>query len=151
MVVKLYQWRAADGTQEGEDIECKEKHIIPVSFECCLKRCLAKPEKVKLHIFTRVDKIWEEKFKGGCPTFKRIKFETEDSVASVMDKILTDRAGSKHPWVVTEVWEAGDGEWKKGTTIPYASEKAAGTLKSFGWGSSRGKAEPPVWLVVHKK
>lgn len=38
----------------------------------------------------------------------------------------------------------------QGTTIPYNSEKAAGSLSSMGWDARRGKERGPVWLVVHK-
>lgn len=38
----------------------------------------------------------------------------------------------------------------QGTTIPYNSDKAAGSLSSMGWDAKRGKERGPVWLVVHK-
>lgn len=38
----------------------------------------------------------------------------------------------------------------QGTTIPYSSDKAAGSLSSMGWDAKRGKERGPVWLVVHK-
>ncbi|KAK5137153.1 hypothetical protein LTR08_000658 [Meristemomyces frigidus] len=108
-------------------------------------------EHTQLHIFQRAAKVWEDKYKGVELKVKIFKVDTQSSVKSVIERTLgvTDAEKCKG-WAISEVLERGDGQWAKGSTIEYASDKAKGTLASMGWNARRGDALPPVWVVVHK-
>ncbi|CAK4026125.1 Hypothetical predicted protein [Lecanosticta acicola] len=111
-------------------------------------------EHTMLHIFNKASKgIFEGKYKGLQLPFKIFKVSTSFTVRDVIEKVVGKSGGGEGEckgWAATEVVEVGCGEWFKGTTIEYDSDKAKGTLGSMGWGPKRGKALPPVWLVVHK-
>jgi cleavage and polyadenylation specificity factor subunit 2 len=112
------------------------------------------PTHTMLHVFNKGAPIWEDKYKGQGLAFKIFKVSTAFCVGEVIERVMGakgDEAKEKcKDWQCTEVHEAGDGKWMKGTTIKYGDDKAKGNLGSMGWGEKRGKALPPVWLVVHK-
>ncbi|PPJ60920.1 hypothetical protein CBER1_06205 [Cercospora berteroae] len=113
----------------------------------------SKKSHTKLHVFNKCSPVWEDKYKGKQLAFKIFKVSTGFSVRNVIERVLGKGEGDKEgcgKWVATECHEVGEGAWKKGTTIPYSDDKAAGSLASMGWDQKRGNQRPPVWLVVHK-
>ncbi|KXT13581.1 hypothetical protein AC579_8095 [Pseudocercospora musae] len=105
-----------------------------------------------LHIFSKAAPIWHERFHGQNLNFKIFRVATCFTPRNIIERIVTKNKGEGEckGWAVTEVVEAGDGVWRKGTTVLYDGE-GKGDLKALGWNEKRGKELPPVWLVVHKK
>ncbi|USW56394.1 hypothetical protein Slin15195_G097130 [Septoria linicola] len=118
----------------------------------------SKSQHTILHIFNKASPIWEKKYEGKEMEFKMFKVGVKFTVREIVEKVLRKKAGVKDKdgneelgkWCVTECHEQGGGVWKKGTTIAYSSDKAAGSLDSMGWDVKRGNERSPVWLVVHK-
>lgn len=110
------------------------------------------PEHTKLHIFNKSSKVWEAKHAGKEHNFKIFIASTQLTPAMVMENVLRKRGDEAQGWALTEVMEAGNGCWVKGSTIEYGSERAKGSLASMGWTGKRGEKDglPPVWCVVHK-
>ncbi|KAI7227006.1 hypothetical protein KC330_g8591 [Hortaea werneckii] len=119
-------------------------------------------EFTQLHIFNKGVRIWEEKWRGDRKAFKAFTVDIHWPVRSIIertrnyntavdnDETATAAAAACRGWAVTEVIEAGDNTFLKGTTVAYGSEKAKVSLASMGWNGKRGKSLPPVWLTVHK-
>ncbi|KAM3413978.1 hypothetical protein BST61_g10644 [Cercospora zeina] len=113
----------------------------------------SKKSHTKLHVFNKCSPVWEDKYKSKQLAFKIFKVSTGFSVRNVIERVLGKDEGDAEgcgKWAATECHEVGEGAWKKGTTIPYSDDKAAGALASMGWDQKRGNERPPVWLVVHK-
>jgi len=68
-------------------------------------------------------------------------------------RVFMEQIGAKgEQWVLTEVFEQGDGVWGKGTTVGYKEDKSKEALEKFGWGKERGTGTaPPVWVVLERK
>ncbi|KAK4498348.1 hypothetical protein PRZ48_011006 [Zasmidium cellare] len=109
------------------------------------------PSHTKLHIFNKAAAVWEDKYKTETLAFKIFKVSTQFTVREVIERVIKGKPKDDVKWAVTEVVERGGGEWGKGSTIEYGSDKAKGTLEAMGWNERKGGGEiPPVWLVVHK-
>ncbi|CZT14322.1 uncharacterized protein RCC_00299 [Ramularia collo-cygni] len=109
------------------------------------------PEHTLLHVFNKAAPIWNSKYHGQGLAFKMFKVATSFTVANVIERVLKKKGDECAGWCATEVVEQGEGCWAKGTSIPWGSDKAKGTLGSMGWGVKRGGEGPPVWLVVCKE
>ncbi|KAI7221877.1 hypothetical protein KC333_g1466 [Hortaea werneckii] len=116
-------------------------------------------EFTQLHIFNKGVRIWEEKWRGDRKAFKAFTVDIHWPVRSIIERTRNhnnaettteQQAAVCSGWAVTEVIEAGDNTFLKGTTVAYGSEKAKVSLASMGWNGKRGKSLPPVWLTVHK-
>jgi hypothetical protein len=49
---------------------------------------------------------------------------------------------------MTQLFEVGDGQFIKGTTIKTGDEKAKDTLEKLGWAGAGDKVIAPIWIVV---
>lgn len=107
-------------------------------------------EHTMLHVFNKAAPVWEDKYKGQGLAFKMFKVATSFSVGAVVERVLKKEPKGDEGWCLTEAIEVGDGQWVKGSSIKYGSDKAKGSLASMGWGAKRGAGLSPVWLVVHK-
>ncbi|KAI7340635.1 hypothetical protein KC315_g571 [Hortaea werneckii] len=118
-------------------------------------------EFTRLHIFNKGVRIWEEKWRGDRKAFKAFTVDIHWPVRSIIERTRNHNnaetttteqqaAAVCSGWAVTEVIEAGDNTFLKGTTVAYGSDKAKVSLASMGWNGKRGKSLPPVWLTVHK-
>ncbi|KAK6430791.1 hypothetical protein LTR95_013049 [Oleoguttula sp. CCFEE 5521] len=108
------------------------------------------PQHTKLHIFNKAAKVWHPKYATQKLKFKIFTASTLLTPAMVIENTTGKSGDDAKEWMMTEVFEQGNGRWAKGTTIPYTSPRAQGTLASMGWTARRGNGLPPVWLTVHK-
>ncbi|KAI6896819.1 hypothetical protein KC318_g10514 [Hortaea werneckii] len=119
-------------------------------------------EFTQLHIFNKGVRIWEEKWRGDRKAFKAFTVDIHWPVRSIIERTRNHNTADETTtteqqaaavcsgWAVTEVIEAGDNTFLKGTTVAYGSEKAKVSLASMGWNGKRGTSLPPVWLTVQK-
>ncbi|KAI7548900.1 hypothetical protein KC331_g4130 [Hortaea werneckii] len=119
-------------------------------------------EFTRLHIFNKGVRIWEEKWRGDRKAFKAFTVDIHWPVRSIIERTRNHNTADETTtteqqaaavcsgWAVTEVIEAGDNTFLKGTTVAYGSDKAKVSLASMGWNGKRGTSLPPVWLTVHK-
>lgn len=114
------------------------------------------PKQTRLHIFRKTDmEPWKDGAKKGVvvPAMKMGGFNIWEADVNWTVKQLMENLGKgDDAWAVTEVTEAGNGRWYKGSTIKYKDERADETLSKQGWTEKRGMAygQTPVWLVLHK-
>lgn len=64
---------------------------------------------------------------------------------------LITALGGEDKGSVTQVWEWGEGRWKKGSRMRKDEEKAGRRLRELGWGEAGGRKKAPVWLYFEKK
>jgi hypothetical protein len=80
------------------------------------------------------------------PTAFRFKIYTAQDNATVTELITALKGGEGSS--VTQMWEWGEGHWKKGSTIVKGSEKAGARLTDLGWSGAGSRMRPPIWLYV---
>ena len=110
------------------------------------------PHHTQIHVIDAAksslgsDKLWDKPCLN--PFFSMHKVGVDMPLRVFMEQI-----GAKgDEWVITEVFELGDGVWGKGTTVWYKDERSREALEKFGWGKERGTGmAPPVWVVLEKK
>ncbi|OQO11377.1 hypothetical protein B0A48_05633 [Cryoendolithus antarcticus] len=108
------------------------------------------PQHTKLHIFNKAAKVWHPKYATQKLKFKIFTASTLLTPAMVIENTIGTSGDAANEWVVTEVFEQGDGRWAKGSTIAYTARRAKDSLAGMGWTARRGGDQPPVWLTVHK-
>ncbi|KAL1616585.1 hypothetical protein SLS54_008320 [Diplodia seriata] len=114
------------------------------------------PKQTRLHVFRKTDiGPWKDGARRGVvvPARRMGGFNIWDADVGWSVKQLLEHLGKgDDAWAVSEVTEAGNGRWYKGSTIKYKDERAAETLSKQGWTERRGKGggQAPVWLVLHK-
>ncbi|GME42965.1 hypothetical protein GTA08_BOTSDO10942 [Neofusicoccum parvum] len=119
-------------------------------------RMVHNPKQTRLHIFKKTDLLDAAGWKDGTKKARRLSvgsfsiWEADPNwtVAQLMDYL----GKGDDKWAVTELSEAGNGRWYKGSTFKYADERAKETLSKQGWTERRGKpnGQSPVWLAMHK-
>lgn len=109
------------------------------------------PKQTRLHIFK--NEGLEPWLKDGCKGAAKGGFNMWDADVNWTVRQLMEYLGKgDDKWAVTEVTEAGNGRWYRGTTFKYKEDRAKEGLSKQGWTEKRGAAwgQQPVWLVVHK-
>ena len=110
------------------------------------------PHHTQIHVIDAAksslgsDKLWDKPYPN--PFFSVHKVSVDMPLRVFMEQV--GAKGGK--WVMTEVFELGDGVWGKGTTVGYKEDRSKESLEKFGWGRERGTGTaPPVWVVLGKK
>jgi hypothetical protein len=49
---------------------------------------------------------------------------------------------------MTQLFEVGDGQFIKGTTIKKGEDRAGDTLEKLGWADAGNKVKAPIWVVI---
>ena len=90
--------------------------------------------------------------KPGPPKQGSVKFQPwqVDSTKTVRD-ILDYLGKGDEKWSLVEYHETGDGNWDKGITVGYTTDRAKQGISKFGWTSKRSRTLPPVWLATERE
>ncbi|EKG22560.1 hypothetical protein MPH_00133 [Macrophomina phaseolina MS6] len=112
------------------------------------------PKQTRLHVFQSNDLTpWADAKKRAVVVRKTPPFNIwEADVGWTVKQLLEYLGKGDDKWAITEVVEAGNGRWYRGSTIKHKDERAAETLATQGWTDKRGKpfGQTPVWVIVHK-
>lgn len=143
---------AAAATSEAPSSSCANTYRAPTIRPGVNYMYPSRSSHTMLHIFNRTTLLWSAPADPATThAFKIFRVSVLFTVKNVIERVRKDSSGEKCVgWAATEVVEAGNGKWRKGTTVEYEGEKAKGSLKSVGWDEKRGAARPPVWIVVHR-
>lgn len=71
------------------------------------------PSHTKLHIFNKAAHVWDSKYKTETLAFKIFKVSTQFTVRDIVERVIKGKPKEDVKWAVTEVFEAGGGEWMK--------------------------------------
>lgn len=85
---------------------------------------------------------------GGGKEFTFSVFVVQDN--ATLTQVLESLGPVGEAAKVTEIFELGDGAWRKGKGVKMGDEAADKTLAELGWVGSGGFSREPVWLYLKK-
>lgn len=93
-----------------------------------------------------LDRLVDTDKKSKPVSFRIFRIQDNSSIAELITAM-----GGEDKASVTQVWEWGEGRWKKGSKMTMGGEKADRRLSELGWSEAGSKKKQPVWLYFAKK
>jgi hypothetical protein len=88
---------------------------------------------------------------NGLKSYNKFSFRRHVAMDNSTVSEVIAALGGGEKTSVTQVWEWGDGMWKKGSKMKYGADKAGLRLSELGWSDAGSRKKSPVWLYYKEK